>query len=180
MNDTLNSKERHIMIFNIWNQSIIDNKNINIIIKLLEKIRKDEMLGKRNVNAEYVNLLCILLAKTHDFKFLKHIVKTKISGDLFYYIDSNLLFEFSPRLQSDSFNQILNNRNVDNARKTCIKDTLDFVNKNPNYIEKKWYNVYVGWIRKYAQLYEEDMVIKYWNSYESIQFKERLNELIDL
>ena len=81
--NTINKEEVIKQIFNDINQA-------DLAKKILGYIREDDKLEKRNIHAIYANLLCILLAKTHDPKFIEDIVKTKSCGDLFFYVDSNL------------------------------------------------------------------------------------------
>lgn len=71
-----------------------------------------------------------------------------MSGDLFYRIDSTLLFEFSP------------NR----SRATCVKDTLAAIDK----IESKeaWAKQYKDWVKDYSDHYDESLVTDYRNKYK--------------
>ena len=120
--------------------------------ELLQFMINDDILEKRNIHANYVNLLCITLAQSHNSKYIKDIIQAKRCGDLFYYVDSNLLFEFS------------SNGN----RKTCVKDTVKFVNESTN--EEEWFSIYRDWINHYASHYDESIVTKYWDKYKNPDF----------
>ena len=105
-----------------------------LVCQILENIREDDIQYRRNIHANYANLLCITLARTHDPRYLKDIMLTKMCGDLFYYVDSNLLFEFG---------------STPNSRDTCISDTLNhylpMVNTEP------WFVIFQDWIQSYAK-----------------------------
>src|SRR5436853_337072 len=147
INQFINSNDKE----NLWHatdstikQTIIKqmfkNKTDNhmkLARKLLEYIRNDDKLEKRDIHAKYANLLCILLAKSHNPEFLEDIVKTKSCGDLFFYIDSTLLFEFSPKQN----------------RETCVTDTIEYVNNTTN--NKNWFKIYKIWVHYYGNTYDE-------------------------
>ena len=125
--------------------------------ELLKFIRQDEILEKRNIHVGFANLLCILLARSHNSEFIKDIIKTKRCCDLFFYIDSNLLFEFNP------------NQN----RLSCVKDTIEYVNSFSNSeINKEWFKIYKDWVNYYGNIYDETVVIKYWNKYKDSNYCE--------
>ena len=127
--------------------------HIKLARELLEFIRMDTKLEKRDIHANYANLLCILLAKSHNPEFIKDIVETKRC--LFFHIDSNLFFEFSPK----------------HSRETCVRDTMDDVvnnldNVNNTNHNKTWFPIYKEWVEYYGSHYDETLVIKYWNKYK--------------
>lgn len=135
---------KHEIILQIWKNKT--KNNVRLASEILKVIRTDE--SKKDIRYRYINLLCILLARSHDFKYLKDIIETKIQGDLFFYVDSNLLFEFSPL----------------GKRETCIKDTLNYF-KTYN-CNEKWFKQFLEWVERYSSQYDETVVIKYWNKYK--------------
>jgi hypothetical protein len=131
--------------------------HINLAREFLKFIRQDDKQDKRDIHAGYANLLCILLAKSHDPEFIKDIIETKQCGDLFFYVDSNLMFEFSPK------------RN----RETCVRDTMDYVNNikgSDPILNEEWFKTYKDWVNYYGNHYKEDLVIKFWNMYKEYDY----------
>lgn len=112
---------------------------------------------KPSVHGDYVNLLCITLARTHDKRYLRYIVEAKMSGDLFYRIDSTLLFEFSPN----------------KSRATCVKDTLAGIDNIES--REPWAKQYKEWVKYYSSHYDESVVTDYWNKYGTVEFKDGLD-----
>lgn len=163
----LEQKTKHLVIRQIAGTN--NKKNVKLAQIILEQIREDDIFGRRDIHGDYVNLLCIVLAKTHNPVYIQNIVKIKRCGDLFYYTDSNLLFEFSPK----------------GIRETCVKDTLEHIEKEnekekeKNENKEEWYKVYSDWVKYYANMYDENIVIKYWNKYKTDTFKKRLDEIIE-
>lgn len=136
------------------------NDYTKLASELLEFIREDDKMEKRDIHAGYANLLCVVLARSHNPEFIKDITKTKMCGDLFFYIDSTLLFEFSPKQN----------------RETCVKDTIEHVNgiSNGNCdITNEWFEIYVKWVNYYGKQYDEKIVIKYWNTYKDPNYYEK-------
>lgn len=150
---TIDSETKKTIIKHMFNTKT-DN-HIKLARELLKIIREDDKLCRRDIHAGYVNLLCVLLAKSHNPEYIKDIVKTKCCGDLFYYVDSNLLFEFSPKQK----------------RETCIKDTMEYVNNMK--CKEKWFEIYKGWVNHYGKHYDELTVIKYWNKYKEPDYCKR-------
>ena len=154
--DSNDKKQLWITSNAVIKQAIIkymfENENdlhLKLATELLNFIREDDKLCKRDIHANYANLLCIILARSHNPDFIEDIVKTKGCGDLFFYVDSTLLFEFSP-------NQ---------TRETCVRDTLEYVN-NIHDDKSQWFKIYKDWVNHYGNMYGEEMVIKYWNRYK--------------
>lgn len=123
-----------------------NSNHLKLATELLEFIREDDKLDKRDIHANYANLLCIVLARSHNSDYIEDIVKTKACGDLFFYIDSTLLFEFSPQQN----------------RETCVKDTIEHVNIVS---DDKWFKIYKDCVNHYGNMYKEEIVNKYWNRY---------------
>lgn len=144
---------KKFIIKQIFNNN--NKNNLAIAIKILKLYIDSDPF--RDIDARYINLLCIALARSHDPKYIKDIILTKMTGDLFFYIDSNLLFEFSPK----------------KCRKTCIKDTIDHYNDIS--INEKWLKYYKEYILYYSKSYSEDLVIKYWNRYKSKEYLEMIS-----
>lgn len=150
----INTKSKEYIIVHLFHNKT--NEYCKLASKLLEFTRESEMNETRDIHANYVNLLCILLAKSHDPIYIKDIVKTKQTCDLFYYIDSNLLFEFSSK----------------GDRNTCIQDTLKYVNSCDN--KEKWFKDYKNYVNHYAKTYDESLIIKYWNRYKGKDYVKKL------
>lgn len=135
-------------------KQIFKNKtdtHVQLAREFLQFIRLDDKANLRDIHAHYANLLCITLARSHDPQYIEDIMMTKMCGDLFFYIDSNLLFEFSPN----------------HSRETCIGDTIRYVNDINNLDNSKpWFAIYKKWINHYANQYDESLVIKSWNRYK--------------
>lgn len=134
-----------------------------ILIENFCKMTKNEW-GIINIPNFFVNLLCIILAKTHDAGYLKYIVNAKRSGNLFYYIDSTLLFEFSPKGNKD----------------TCVEDTKELAKTFGEYEEDSWEKIFYDWVFYYSDNYDETTVKKYWNSYKTPEFKKRIYDSIPI
>jgi len=160
---SLNNRNKHIIIKQIYYTH--DSTSAELLIKiLLDDYKKDIY----HVNNIFINLLCITLAKTHDIKYLSFIINAKdSSGDLFFHIDSNLLYEFSPK----------------NVRNTCVTDILKFIANNDDYylqyLTEYELELYKNWIKKYSKQYNEKLVITQWNKYSSDEFKGYINDIID-
>lgn len=118
-----------------------------------------------NLKYTFVNLLCVVLASTHLPKYLKYIVQAKQIGDVFFYIDSNLLFEFSP----------------ENEDMTPVKNTVKNLDNICLHLSDEDSEVYRQRIKYYSENYNDELVIKQWLKYKSPIFKlhieERLREL---
>ena len=145
-------KKKQVIIIHMFNNKT--DKYIKLAQNLLQFIRKDDKLNRRDIHTGYANLLCILLAKSHDLKYIDDIIKTKCCGDLFFYIDSTLQFEFSPQQN----------------RENCIIDTIQYVNNNI------CNNVYKKWVLHYGKMYDETLVINYWNKYKDPTFYKELQK----
>lgn len=149
------SKSKQSVIQQIFKSD--NNEYVDLASELLKFIRNDDKLEKRNIHAKYVNLLCIALAKSHNSKYLEDIVLTKMCGDLFFYIDSNLLFEFSPS----------------GKRESSITDTVEWINKIDDNTEK-WFDVCKNWVNHYSTTYDETVVIQYWAKYKEENYIDTL------
>jgi hypothetical protein len=167
INQLLNSKNRKklwnhydrpikaLIIKQIWKNKREDY--LELTSQLLKFIRDGHKKDQHHVRGMYVNLLCILLARSHNFKYLQDIVKTKNCGDLFFYVDSNLLFEFSPK----------------GERETCMKDIIEFIKDYD--CKKKWFQRYKEFVEHYSKHYDEKLVIQQWSKYKTKEF-ERLTD----
>lgn len=160
--DTLSPKDKCLIIKEMFYNNSAKDKESNIKLSILlinnycEIIRTSEW-GVINIPNFFINLLCIILARTHDINNLKYIIKAKQSRDLFFYVDSNLIFEFSPN----------------GNRETCIQGTKKYVQKLMNGSnDKEWYKTFCDWVTHYSQHYDESLVQKYWQKYKTKQFKD--------
>ena len=153
-------RQQHIIILHLFKN---ENRNKNVcdlIINLLKYLTSKD--GACSIKCSFVNLLCIVLAKTHNKKYLQYIVMTKMAMNTDYYcsIDSNLLFEFSP------------NKN----RETSVIDTLNYVDDKVK--NKDWYKKYRKMVIYYANIYDSNIVIKNWNRYKTKKYLDEFSEYI--
>lgn len=157
---SLDKKTKHMVIRQIFGTN--HKKNAELVRILLKEIIEDEKKSKRDIHGYYVNLLCIALAKTHEYEYLKDIVNAKSYG-LFFHIDSNLIFEFSPK----------------GERETCVKDTLESIKNVEIFsIKEHWYKTFCIWAKHYGKLYDERVVKSYWEYYKSDEFKNMLDDVV--
>ena len=104
--DELNGRERHFAVKQLFFTRHPRHPELAAAIC--------DLIVARHLNVgldrQYVRLLCLVLARTHDVRYLKHVVLLKAaSTDMSATVDSNLLFEFSPGA----------------SRATCVRDTVD-------------------------------------------------------
>ena len=79
-------------------------------------------------------------------------------GYYYFYVDSNLLFEFSDK----------------GNRQTCIIDTVE----KPLNGSKDWHSIYNDYVNYYSFCYTEELVIRYWEKYSSDEFKVNLQNIM--
>ena len=145
----LSLKDKHQYIYDIFKKS--NSSDALTILEYILSIPYDD----KPVHALFVNLLCVTLAKTHSSDYLEYIVKAKRYGDCFCYVDSNLLFEF--------YNSI--------DEKDPIGNTI---NKWKDYIINEttpdWIIKYIDLTTYYSNNYENDLIFKQREKYESLEF----------
>lgn len=142
-------------------QMFYNNKpeNVSLAIRLINRCCDLKIKdGEGDIAGMYINLLCIILAKTHDRKHLPHIIRAK--QHYFFYIDSTLLFEFSPS----------------GKREDCVRETLKYVQTAP--VSTGWFRTFKEWICHYYEHYDEKLVSQYWSLYKTSSFKKRLDDRV--
>lgn len=154
----MKSKEFDKYVDTILNDNTYHQDDINKVIHLLKYARFLQYKAYTDFKGPYldsdrVNLLCYYLAQQNDPQYLKDILESKQCLDLFYCIDSNLLFMFSP-----NFN--LN---------TCIQDSVNYWTnlKESSHLSKKLLNSLTLLLLKYQASYDQNVVIQFWNKYLS-------------
>ena len=155
-------KEQHKIIYKMYSNGKCDKNICNLVVNILTNLSQQD---KPEIGPKYVNLLCILLAKTHNKKYLPVIILCKYEMDTDYCvnIDSTLLFEFSPGKK----------------RESCVKDTLN-EKLNDSLSNKKWYLTYRSQVENLATLFKNESirVVKMWNHYKTQEFKDQMYEYI--
>ena len=171
--DKFSNKEKYHLIKQLWIKDMIDGRDVSVIRILLQSIRESEMVGRRTIHGHFVNMLCITLARFYhspnmiksaitQAELLEEVVKTKRSLDLFYYIDSTLLFEFT----------------LERNRKTCIKDMLNYTQSFKTDCKEEWQTILKDWVGSYAKHYDESLVTKNWYSYDSSEFERKTLDIM--
>lgn len=70
----LDKKNKHLLIKYLWKNNDNDTLKLDNIRILLGDIRSSEINNKRVIHASYANLLCIVLARTGEIKFMEDII----------------------------------------------------------------------------------------------------------
>lgn len=146
----MNNEDMDNYIESILKRNSIDD--IDNVIELLEYAQYLEHKVYSDYKGPFIqyyrtNQLCYYLAQDHNPEYLKYILCTKWCLDLFYYIDSNLLFYFSPE------------KNVE----TCMEDSINYWTNldNTPYLSDELFKGFKKALTYYT--YGQDLVTKYWN-----------------
>lgn len=139
---------KHLIIFNVFVEK--NDKVAETIIQFFF----DDYDKTIHLRYQFINLLAITLATTSDPKYLHYVVRAKTMGDLFFYIDSNLLFEF----------------NGIGKRATSMNDTIDMIDTLSDYLPDELKNTYKEWVYYYSKNCAKDLVIKQWLKYRTYLF----------
>lgn len=137
--------------------------NVDLAELIMEFFFEDFIINNHNLLYTFINLLAITLASTHMVKYLKYIVRAKCLDDVFFYIDSNLLFEFSVKAD----------------RSTCIKDTIKNIDTLCKELPEELVDIFKQWIAHYSDNYDEKLVIEQWLKYETSKFKSYIEEKLN-
>ena len=102
------------------------------------------------LSCPWVLLLCVTVARTHDPAYLEQIVRLKSSWtDLSMAVDSNLLFEFSPK----------------GERATAVEDTVAWAKSRHFPYKGEVGEAIRQMILSYAAQYDSDVVVRGWERY---------------
>ena len=102
------------------------------------------------LSCPWVLLLCVTVARTHDPAYLEQIVRLKSSWtDLSMAVDSNLLFEFSPK----------------GERATAVEDTVAWAKSRHFPYKAEMGEAIRAMILSYAAQYDSDVVVRGWERY---------------
>lgn len=146
---------KHNIIYNVF-----INKNVEVAELLIDFFLEDFIVYPMSIHYNYVNLLAVVLASTHLPKYLKYIVRAKMIDDLFFYIDSNLLFEFSG-----------------GSRETSIIDTLDKINELCDELPTDLAAQYKKWIHTYSVTMNDWLVMDQWLKYKTPEYRLWIEDL---
>jgi len=102
------------------------------------------------LSCSWVLLLCVTVARTHDPVYLEQMVRLKNSyTDLSMAVDSNLLFEFSPK----------------GERSTAVEDTVTWVHSEAFPYKDKTGEAIRAMILNYSAKYGSELVVREWEGY---------------
>jgi len=157
---THNQHTKHKIIYHVFL-----TRNVELAESIIKFFLDDYDKNSYNLMYTFVNLLVVVLASTHLPQYLKYVIWTKQIGDVFFYIDSNLLFEFSPVKNSDK----------------PIEDTFQNLDMICQHLSDADAKLYKYWVKYYSKEYNNELVIRQWLKYKTPIFKlhieERLNDI---
>jgi len=155
--DSVSTYNRHVIVKQICFTKHVSHASIASAI--IEHILQQPATTR--LDCSWVLLLCVTVARTHDPAYLEQIVRLK-SGytDLSMAVDSNLLFEFSPK----------------GERSTAVEDTAAWVKSQHFPYKGEAGEAIRTIILAYAAQYSSDLVVRYWESYrDEAAFSKRFN-----
>ena len=144
--DSVSTYDRHVLVKQLCFTKHVSHASIAsaIIAHIVEHP------DSTRLSCPWVLLLCVTVARTHDPAYLEQIVRLKSSWtDLSMAVDSNLLFEFSPK----------------GNRATAVEDTVAWARSEHFPYKGKVGEAIRAMILSYAAQYGSDVVVRGWERY---------------